>query len=416
MVPVTIDDETDPVRAALKRRMATAAPATGAAAVAEPDYTAPAAPAAAAPLVEDTRPASPLPAATTNAAPVTDIAFHDPAVPAYDAGTPVDTFAEQVQALYAKYGRVASQAEIDSHRGNPGGINAIDKMLAAGAGGDDSATQQASQVGHNGTFNGQTREQYRDALMGSGITNLAGLQAWLAQHGGVLQSNNGTVMTPFGESIDALIGARTGNGMAGWTGVGAGSAGAGALGAAGSGAGATAAGAPGTDFQSQIRQMLMAQLAKASEPVTADDPEIKNQMTAQERTLERTRQERRSASAERAASQGLLNGGTSSGAFDADLAAGYEDKGASLASVQAQLFSSAIQSKRTQLTALLQTAVQSGDNESARALQLQIAQMDDTLKRLGLQQSQSQFDDQYGLSIAQFQRLLNLDATAAKTG
>lgn len=40
-----------------------------------------------------------------------------------------DPFAQQVQQLYAKYGRTASDQEIDAHRGNPGGLGAIDQLL-----------------------------------------------------------------------------------------------------------------------------------------------------------------------------------------------------------------------------------------------------------------------------------------------
>jgi hypothetical protein len=40
-----------------------------------------------------------------------------------------DPQAQQIQALYAKYGRTASDAEIDANRGNPGGMAAIDQLL-----------------------------------------------------------------------------------------------------------------------------------------------------------------------------------------------------------------------------------------------------------------------------------------------
>lgn len=81
-----------------------------------------------------------------------------------------------------------------------------------------------AQVGHNGSANGWNREQYRDAWQGSGITDMAGLKGWVAQHGGKVLGDNGTVQTPYGESIDMLINAKGsagghGSGSAGWGGL-----------------------------------------------------------------------------------------------------------------------------------------------------------------------------------------------------
>ena len=86
-------------------------------------------------------------------------------------------------------------------------------------------TQTAS-VGHNGTTaGGLNREQYRDKWMSSGVKDMAGMKAWLAENGGTLDSDNGTVTTPFGEQIDMggnARGSAAGNGQltTAWTGVG----------------------------------------------------------------------------------------------------------------------------------------------------------------------------------------------------
>lgn len=61
------------------------------------------------------------------------------------------------------------------------------------------------------------REQYRDAWMGSGVSNIDQMKQWLSQNGGTLLSDNGTFRTPQGEVYDGLIGARTGHGTPGWT-------------------------------------------------------------------------------------------------------------------------------------------------------------------------------------------------------
>lgn len=180
--------------------------------------------------------------------------------------------------------------------------------------------------------------------------------------------------------------------------------GAGGTGTASGSIGAGGAGGPANSaFSDQVRQILLGQLGGLTGPVTANDPAIKAEMDAQGATLERNRVQRRAADAERAAMNGLLNGGQSSGSFEQNIASGFEDKGQQLTGIQAQLFTREIQSRRTQVAQLLNMAMQSGDAESARALQYQLALMDDALRRLGLQQQQSQFDSTFGLDAARFQ-------------
>lgn len=162
-------------------------------------------------------------------------------------------------------------------------------------------------------------------------------------------------------------------------------------------------GAPGvSDFSTQVRNALMQQLGGLTGPLTADDPQISAEMDAQRNELERVRRDRRSADAERAAMQGLLNGGQSSGSFEQNIASGFEDKGRALTGIQAQLFTRELQSRRSHIANLLSMAMQSGDMESQRMLQLQLARMDDALRRLSLQQQQSQHDDVFGLDAARF--------------
>lgn len=45
------------------------------------------------------------------------------------AGPVGDPFADQLTALYAEFGRTPTPQEIESHRGNPGGLDAIRKLL-----------------------------------------------------------------------------------------------------------------------------------------------------------------------------------------------------------------------------------------------------------------------------------------------
>ena len=158
---------------------------------------------------------------------------------------------------------------------------------------------------------------------------------------------------------------------------------------------------PGGSFQDQIRARLMEQLRGLSQPVTAEDPVIAGQLQSQERGLERNRQDRRAAMAERMAASGLNSGGAGSGALESEIASGFEDKGEALSGLRSQLVGRELQSRRSQMAGLLQTALQSGDNDSARALQLQIAQMDDQIRRMQLTESGRQWDDRFGWDVSQ---------------
>lgn len=265
------------------------------------------------------------------------------------------------------------------------------------------------------------REQFKNQWMGTG-TNVSAQNALLAQHG-LTPDSAGRVRLPTGELLDLRIGAKAGINQAAWTGV----AGQGAkIGqASGSGSGSSGAsanasgsggGGGGNSFQQQIRKILLGQLQGLSAPVTANDPAIAGEMQAQERILERLREQRRAEAAERMAFEGLNAGGAGSGAFDQEIASGFEDKGQALTGLQAQLFSRELQSRRGSLASLLNMALQTGDAESARALQLQLAQMDNELRRLGLSQQASQFNDQFGLQRSQFEYDMNRDASRAAAG
>lgn len=97
-------------------------------------------------------------------------------------------------------------------------------------------------VGHDGVFNGQTREQWRDAWMstGGGQTQQQ-VDAWMAANGAQKLSGNGTFLTPFGEVLDLGTAYRSGNVSAGWTPVGG-----------GGGNGGSGAGGAGDTYQSWL--------------------------------------------------------------------------------------------------------------------------------------------------------------------
>lgn len=279
-------------------------------------------------------------------------------------------------------------------------------MASRGGGGAlADMTSRGGAAGGGGPFD---REGFRDAWMSTG-SDAARQNALLQQHG-LTPDAAGRVRLPTGETIDLRLGARAGGTQATWTGVAggeskpgqAGFGGGGPLGGPGGGPGGGGGAGGPQDFQGQLRARLLEQLTNLSKPISADDPTIAGELQAQERGLERNRQDRRAAMAERAAAQGLLSGGASSGAFDADLASGFEDKGQAMSGLRSQLFGRELQNRRGQLANMLGMALQSGDAEAARALQLQLGQMDNELRRLGLSEQARQFNDQFGLEGARF--------------
>lgn len=291
--------------------------------------------------------------------------------------------------------------------GAPNVGQARQAMSAPGAGPNMASAYGGAPSGGGQPFQ---REQFRDAWMGTG-SDANAQNALLSQHG-LRPDGAGRVTLPTGEVIDLRLGARAGGTQATWTGVDGGGAkigqaggggGGGGYGAGPGGGGAPGAGGgPGGGFQDQIRSLLMSQLQGLSKPITDQDPAIAGELQSQERGAERARQERRAAMAERAAQSGLLAGGASSGAFDADVASGFEDKANRLSDVRSQLFGRELQNRRGQLAQMMNMALQSGDAESARALQLQLGQMDNELRRLGIQEGARQFDDSFGLQAGRF--------------
>lgn len=117
--------------------------------------------------------------------------------------TTTDDFADQVRALYAKYGRTATQAEIDSHRGNPGGLPAIEALLARNAGPDDSHASASSGVRWDANwFTSNIGRPNNNA-------ELLALEPKIIAAGGKLlrnaAGNPGKIQTPDGRIVDVMI-------------------------------------------------------------------------------------------------------------------------------------------------------------------------------------------------------------------
>jgi hypothetical protein len=161
-------------------------------------------------------------------------------------------------------------------------------------------------------------------------------------------------------------------------------------------AAAAAGAAQGSAYQNQIRDLIMQQLQQLQKPVSADDPAIAAQQNAYRLSRDRDAQQTRGIMAERAAAEGLNSGGSGSGAFDTTVQGIYETAGQDKAENLSGLMGEEQQAKRSQLTTLLNIALQSGDAESVRQLQMQLAQLDATLTREGRVQQNNQFNANLG--------------------
>lgn len=253
------------------------------------------------------------------------------------------------------------------------------------------------------------REQFRDAWMSTG-TDVNRQNDLLGQYGLTLDKAGRTTL-PSGEVMDLRIGANAGQNLAGWTGVPGGEAKYGqASGSIGSGGGGTGAGVSGGSFQDQIRQMLLQTLQGAQQPVDVNSAEIKAPYDAAAIDAQRGLDTERKLLAERLYAEG---NGSGSNELTQGLQQSAERVGSGLATLKGQLVQRAMQQKQAQLQQALALAVQSGDAEAARAIQMQIAQMDAGLRSAQLAQQASQWNDSFGLQGAQFAYLKDRDLANA---
>ena len=263
------------------------------------------------------------------------------------------------------------------------------------------------------------REQFRDQWMQTG-TDTTKQNALLGQYG-FTPDAAGRVNLPTdvnghaGETLDLRIGAKSGQNLAGWTGMDgggpAGGTGSGIGGAVGGASGNSATG--GSGFQDQIRTLLMQMLKGANGPVDPNSADIKQPFDAASLDAQRQLEAEQKALAE---SQYATGNGSSSNELQQGIQQSRERTAVGLAGIKGQLIQRAALQKQQQLQQALSLAVQSGDAEAARAIQMQIAQMDNALRAQGLSQQASQWNDSYGLNVADAQYQRDRDAARAKAG
>lgn len=161
---------------------------------------------------------------------------------------------------------------------------------------------------------------------------------------------------------------------------------------------ATASGQPqqqglwNSDFVNQLRTLLMSRLSAASAPVDQNDPSITAPLTAARDEASRASDKERTALAENL----YANGGLNTDAISQKIQQSGEKNAQGLSTLRATLITRELASRRDELKSLLQMAVQSGDAESARAIQMQLGELDATVRREGL-----------GVDLAKYQGYLN---------
>lgn len=156
---------------------------------------------------------------------------------------------------------------------------------------------------------------------------------------------------------------------------------------------AALAAAPASNpFNDQVRTLILNQLQSLSQPFDANSPEVTQPMDAARLEVSRSQDQARKALAERLYATGDLN----TDALNQGVQQNIEQGGQALAQLRSQLVSSGLQQRVGQLQNLLSLAVQSGDTNSAQALQLQLAQLQAQLDR-----------EQMGIGLGEFTQQQN---------
>lgn len=135
----------------------------------------------------------------------------------------------------------------------------------------------------------------------------------------------------------------------------------------------------GSDFQQQVRAMLLQQLQSAGQPVDVNSPEITAPLQGAQLSQDRANEQLRKDLAERGYANGTLNSGELSNGVQLS----REREASGMAQLHGQLVQQAYAAKSAKLQTLMQEAVATGDAEQARTIQLYMAQLDATLRREG---------------------------------
>lgn len=258
----------------------------------------------------------------------------------------------------------------------PGGFTGMGTM--------DQAAPSPVNVGHDGIYNGQNREQWRDAWMSSGRMTQDEMTNKLLSMGATPTGRGDTWTTPFDETYDLGIGWKTGNPSAGWTpsGGGGGSTPGAGGGIVGGGSGFGGGGFGGDKGTNDLMGLLWNR-ANQSLKVDRNDPLIANARDAYNATQERSQRNHLADLAER-------GGGTAN--LDLERRMGAEQVGQNTANYESQLMLNEVAARRNEIRDALAQYGNLMTEEQRMALQERLAQMDNQLGRDQLGQRAYEFD------------------------
>lgn len=146
----------------------------------------------------------------------------------------------------------------------------------------------------------------------------------------------------------------------------------------------------GPEFTAQIRQLLMQRLQANQGPVDENATGISQAVSAARDETTRASDRERNQLAERLYAQGGLN----TDELTRQIQQSGEQNAGALSSLRAKLVTQELQSRRDDMRSLLSMALQTGDSESARAIQLQLADLEAQLRRESMGVSLAEFGQQ----------------------
>lgn len=182
----------------------------------------------------------------------------------------------------------------------------------------------------------------------------------------------------------------------------------------GSASSGSAAPAGVSPFTSGLRDILMEQLGAMGKAPTVNDPGIAENLAGRRLALQRGAEGQRRNAAEMRAYDG--SGGLGGKAFETDARGILERQSEAEARGVGDVLGGELQQRRQQLSSLLSMALQSGDAESARTIQRELAQMQNQFNYAGLGQQQGQFEDSMAFNYAGMNQSANLQALMAMLG
>lgn len=251
--------------------------------------------------------------------------------------TAADPFSDQITALYASYGRTPTPEEIQAHRGNPGGVAAVENMLMK-----DWKPPAAAQGGYI-----QGRTDTVPTSYGGGGGRSGGMDSSfqpVATSGPSYDALNAMLMQMFSAQ--------------------------------------QARDSENAGFRNNIRTSLLGRINAVGQPKTMDSPEVAAQSRAYRTSSERNLRSQREALAERGHAFGLP-----SGAQDTGIAQAYTGARRDQGAFNANTLGQSLKDQRDELDRLLSMGVGAFTSEDMSAIQSHRDQLNAELSKTSAQQA-----------------------------